>query len=113
VSGRFATHIMIVQELTAPSSTVATLQKDYQAEIRLSKEAAIKRATGPAVTPAPSTAESAKDTLLIKLYEDLTNLSVPIIKTKEGGSGLEVTFVCVQTVDERSEYLFDSAFRKA
>ncbi len=83
-------------------TSVVILQKDYDTEVRLSKEAALKRSTGAAAAPAPSFAESAKDTLLIKLYEDLTNLAVPIIKIKEGGAGQEVTFVCVQTVDGRS-----------
>jgi hypothetical protein len=81
----------------------ATLKRDYDTEVALSKEAAQKRA---ALTPAPAAIaadESAKDTQLIKLYEDLTNLTAPNIKIKDGGAGKEVTFVCVQTMDSKSE----------
>ncbi len=86
--------------------TVATLQKDYETEVRLSKEAAQKRSTSTATAaPSVSPEDQAKDAALIKLYEDLTNLTIPSIRFKEGGAGQEVTFVCVQTMDRRSERL--------
>lgn len=79
------------------------MKRDYDAEVALSKEAAQKRAT---LTPAPAAVtadEATKDTQLIKLYEDLTNLTAPGIKVKDGGAGKEYSFVCVQTIDGKSE----------
>lgn len=46
--------------------------------------------------------ESAKDNESLKLYEDLTDLSIANVKIKSGKGGKEVTFNCIQTIEGRS-----------
>ena len=46
--------------------------------------------------------ETAKDSDIIKWYEDLTNLVVLSVKVHNGDCGREVTFVCVETLAEHS-----------
>jgi len=96
-------------------TSVDTLTQDLQQEIKISKaalaESQKQAAAMSKMTKSPAVNTSAKDVAadreqneqIIKLYEDLTNLMVPKVNIVKGGNGEEVTFVCIQTVDGRSE----------
>jgi hypothetical protein len=91
------------------------LTQDLEQEIKISKaalaESQRQAAAMSKMTKSPGVSTSAKDVAadreqneqIIKLYEDMTNLMVPKVNLVRGGNGEEVTFVCVQTIDGRSE----------
>lgn len=86
--------------------TAATVKEELTTELRMTQTAlatANKRATSSSA-PSVDATEAAKDTQAIKLYEDLTNLNIPVIKIQQSKSGDEVTFICVQTVGSRSGF---------
>lgn len=49
--------------------------------------------------------ESDKDHRSLKLYEDLSDLSIINVKIKTGANGEEVSYNCVQTVEGRSKLI--------
>lgn len=82
----------------------ATLKRDLEAELAMTKQA-LAAANKKAVSAAPVDAsETVKDSHVIKLYEDLTNLNIPVVKVTSSKLGDEVTVVCVETVGEQSGF---------
>lgn len=84
------------------------LVKDYETEVKLAKDALAstnkKLVTAQSASSITRDAEeTAKDSDIIKWYEDLTNLVVLSVKVQQGDCGREVTFVCVETLAEHSE----------
>lgn len=82
--------------------------KDYETEVKLPKDALAstnkKLVTAQSASSITRDAEeTAKDSDIIKWYEDLTNLVVLSVKVHQGECGREVTFVCVETLAEHSE----------
>ncbi|KAI5454302.1 hypothetical protein NCC49_004360 [Naganishia albida] len=81
--------------------------KDYETEVKLAKDA-LASANKKLVTAQSASSitrdaeETAKDSDIIKWYEDLTNLVVLSVKVHQGDCGREVTFVCVETLAEHS-----------
>lgn len=82
--------------------------KDYETEVKLAKDA-LASANKKLVTAQSASSitrdaeETAKDSDIIKWYEDLTNLVVLSVKVHQGDCGREVTFVCVETLAEHSK----------
>lgn len=81
--------------------------KDYETEVKLAKDALAsvnkKLVTAQSASSVTRDAEeTAKDSDIIKWYEDLTNLVVLSVKVHQGDCGREVTFVCVETLAEHS-----------
>lgn len=88
--------------LRKKDSETALARRDLEAELNMAKQA-LAAANKKAASAGPVDAsESAKDSHVIKLYEDMTNLNIPVIKVSQSKLGDEVTFVCVQTVGEQS-----------
>jgi hypothetical protein len=83
--------------------------KDYETEVRLARDAIAstnkKLVTAQSASSISRDAEeTAKDSDIIKWYEDLTNLVVLSVKVIPGDCGREVTFVCVETLADHSRY---------
>ncbi|KAJ9104458.1 hypothetical protein QFC21_001953 [Naganishia friedmannii] len=81
--------------------------KDYETEVKLARDAIAstnkKLVTAQSASSATRDAEeTAKDSDIIKWYEDLTNLVVLSVKVIPGDCGREVTFVCVETLADHS-----------
>ena len=86
------------------------MEREFKAEVEHSRS--LQASTRSAPTPSLSASvsvdpeEAEKDAQSLKIYEDITDLCITNVKVKSGGkNGKDVTFNCIQTVDNRSEWL--------
>lgn len=85
---------------------VSALEKDLKTETENShKLLAARNAAVATPAAAPVTSEDAvKDAVCLRLYEDISELSIPSVKIKEDPkAGKEIFFNCIQTHAGKSE----------
>ena len=85
------------------------LEREYKAEVKHSQNLQASRSgTAPAagVVGGITPEEAAKDAACLRLYEDLSDLSVPNVKIRDTGkAGKEIVYNCIQTYAGRSELI--------
>ncbi|KAK1922717.1 hypothetical protein DB88DRAFT_496076 [Papiliotrema laurentii] len=101
------------EELTKAKATIkateekfVALEREYKAEVKHSQNLQASRSgTAPAagVVGGITPEEAAKDAACLRLYEDLSDLSVPNVKIRDTGkAGKEIVYNCIQTYAGRS-----------
>lgn len=90
--------------MQSANETVATLKVDLEAEIQHTQQLQEAASKAPAPAAPPPAEDSEKDALSLGLYEDLSGLAILGVSVKKTQKGRDVTFKCMQTYEDRSEF---------